>query len=77
MMANTLSSNTFTWVQKYKSVNIHFYISSRANPEGYLHGYIWLRFAQNALVRPKAEIHTPKRDDERPSPFYILWYWVR
>ena len=30
MMAKTLSSNTFTCVKKYKSVNIHFYISSRA-----------------------------------------------
>ena len=30
MIAKILSSNTFTCVKKYKKVNIHFYISSRA-----------------------------------------------
>ena len=30
MMAKTLLSNTFNCVNKYKSANIHFYITSRA-----------------------------------------------
>ena len=30
MIAKTLSSNTFTYVKKYKSVNKHFYVSLHA-----------------------------------------------
>ena len=52
MMAKTLSSNTTNYVKKYKSVNIHFYISSR-NPKGDLHGHIWLRFIENTLSETK------------------------
>ena len=49
MMAKTLSSNTFTFVKKYKNVHMPFYISS----EGDHHGCIWLRFAQNTLSETK------------------------
>ena len=45
MMAKTLSSNTFTFVKKYKNVHIPFYISSEGdhheyNPKGDHHGSI-------------------------------------
>ena len=37
------ASNTFTYVKKYKSVHLHFYISSRATLKETF--YLWLRFA--------------------------------
>ena len=71
MMAKTLSSNTLTYVNKYKSVNIHFYISSRATLKETFTAIKDCVLPGTSLVRPKSEIYIPKRDDEHPSSFYM------
>ena len=64
-MAKTLSSNTFTYVKKYKSVKIQFYISLRATlKETFTAIY-------DCLGETKTRIYTPKRDDDYPSPFHM------
>ena len=71
MMAKTLSSNTFTCVKKYKSVNIHLNISSRATLKEIFTATYDCVLPKTPQVRPKSEIYTPKRDDQHPSPFYM------
>ena len=69
MMSKTLIYNTFTYVEKYKSVNIHFYISLRATLEVTFTATCDCVLPWTPLVRPKSEIYTPKRDDEHHHPF--------
>ena len=71
MMAKTLSSNTFTYVKKCKSVNIHFYISSRATLKETFTATYDCILPRTPKLRAKSKIYTPKRDDEHPSPFYV------
>ena len=80
-MAKALSSNTFTCVMKYKSVNIHLYISSRATLKKIFTVTYDCVLPRTPCVRPKSEFYTAKRDDEHPYPFYIgvynssCWPW--
>ena len=69
-MAKTLSSNTFTCVKKYKSVNIHLYISSCATLKKIFTATYDCVLPKTPYVRPKSEIYTAKRDDEHPSLTY-------
>ena len=71
MMARKLSPNTFTYVKKYKSVNIHFYISSRLTLKETFTATYDSVSPRTPEGRPKSEIYTPKRDGEHPSPFYM------
>ena len=71
IMPKTLSSNTFTYVRKRKSLNIHFYISSRATLKETFTATYDCFLPRTPQVRPKSKIYTSKRDDEHPSPFYV------
>ena len=50
---------------------IYFYIFSRATLNKTLTAKYDGVLPRTPYVRPKSEIHTPKRDDEHPHPFLM------
>ena len=69
MMAKKLSSNTFTSAKIYKSVKIHFYISSRATLKEALTATYDCVLPRTPLVRPNPKLTPLSEKDEHPSPF--------